>query len=59
MTGNMSNIVNKAPIVVKKVESGIAPPRYQPPPQTIRQHHVPGVAEQAQLFKNPIPHIER
>lgn len=55
----MSNIVNKAPIVVKKVESGIAPPRYQPPPQPIRQHHVPGVADAGPIFKNPIPIIER
>lgn len=59
MAGNMSNIVNKAPIVVKKVESGIAPPRYQPPAQPIRQHHVPGIADPAQLYKNQITHIDR
>lgn len=59
MTGNMSNIVNKAPVVVKKVESGIAPPRYQPPPQPVRQHNVPVVAEPTHIFKNSIPHVER
>uniref|UniRef100_A0A023F1D7 Hipothetical protein n=2 Tax=Triatoma infestans TaxID=30076 RepID=A0A023F1D7_TRIIF len=59
----MSNIVNKAPIVVKKVDSGGAPPRYQTPPQPIgiRQHHgpPPGVVDPTQLYKTAIPHIDR
>ncbi|XP_014262156.1 coiled-coil domain-containing protein 85C [Cimex lectularius] len=59
----MSNIVNKGGIVVKKVESGGAPPRYQgPPPQEIiRPHHVPGaiVADPSHLYKPSVQQIER
>ncbi|KAL1139800.1 hypothetical protein AAG570_006777 [Ranatra chinensis] len=53
----MSNNIKKAPIVVKKVESGVAPPpRYhQPPPP---QQNAVTVVDSGQQF-NTIAHIDR
>jgi hypothetical protein len=56
----MSNNIKKAPIVVKKVESGVAPPRYHPPPQPIPiiPHNAVSGGDSGQQFKT-IAHIDR